>query len=543
MDETDIICVGAGVASLATTLRLLKRARQETPGHIPRVMVIEKGRQVGAHVLSGAILDPEPLAELLSEAEIARMAVESRVTSEGFVRLTARGGLRVPWVPPAMRAKGFPIISLSAFTTYLGQLCEAQGADIMTGFSAVELLTAEGRVAGVRIGDRGLDKHGRRKSIYQQGPAVTARVTVLGEGGCGVLTERLIEERGLAARRNSQTYAIGIKEVIELPPDPRRAGHILHTFGYPHDMRTYGGGFVYGVNSTRVAVGLITALDYREAGLNPHELFRSFKRHPRIRPFLKGGKVVGYGAKNLPEGGFYSTPALTADGVLLVGDCAGLLDSFRLKGIHIAIQSGIAAGDALFDCWKAGDFSAAALEAYPRRFQAMSGWKQMKRARNVRASFTFGQIPGLAGVGMSVFTGGLLPPGCIPIGPDWKAMKPKAGGSDAPKAATPDEADAGLQLDRVSDLFYSGTEHEEDQPCHLKIINPDRCIKECLPRFGAPCTLFCPAQVYSLSEEKDRIRIESANCLHCRTCTIKDPLENIDWNLPEAGGGPRYSIM
>ncbi len=401
----DIVCAGAGVASLATALRLLRRVG--SPGGLrkpPHVVVFEKGAQVGAHVLSGAILDPEPLADLLTPEELAAVPVESLVKSEAMYRLSGKRAFRLPWVPPLMRNRGLPLVSLTKLTQYLGRLCEAAGAEIYTGFPAAELLRSGGRVIGVRIGDKGVDKQGRQKPNYEPGPHVEAKAVVLGEGPCGMLTEHLIVEQGLAGV-NPQSYALGIKELIEIPARPGLAGAILHTFGYPHDAHTYGGGFVYCLSDTQVAVGLVTALDYHDPELNPHDAFRAFKAHPLIQAYIRGGTVIGYGAKMLPEGGLHSTPALVSDGVLVVGDSAGLLDSLRLKGIHIAIQSGIAAGDALFESWKSGDFSANALAAYPRGFQAMSGWRQMKRVKNVRACFARGTLPGMAGVGRAVAAG------------------------------------------------------------------------------------------------------------------------------------------
>ena len=304
----DIVCIGAGVASLAAVLRLMKRVR-ESSDKIPHVLVLEKGRAVGAHVLSGAILDPEPLTNLLSEEERAGMPVESVVLSEDFYYLTAEKALRLPWIPPPMRNKGLPLVSLSKIAQYLGQLCEKAGAEIHTGFAATELLQSGGRVVGVRIGDKGVDKRGNHKSNYAPGPDVFAKVVILGEGACGILTEQLIVERKMTGGRNPQSYALGIKEVIEAPPRPGRAGTIFHTFGFPLESRAYGGGFLYGLNDRQMALGLVTSLDYRDATLNPHDLFRSFKMHSRIQSLIAGGKVIGYGAKIIPEGGSMRFPS------------------------------------------------------------------------------------------------------------------------------------------------------------------------------------------------------------------------------------------
>jgi electron-transferring-flavoprotein dehydrogenase len=535
----DIVCVGAGVASLSAVLRLMKRVR-ESSGEIPRVLVLEKGRAVGAHVLSGAILDPEPLADLLSEKEREGMPVESVVVSEGFYYLTEEKALRLPWIPPPMCNKGLPLISLSIFAQYLGQLCESAGVEIHTGFTATELIQSNGRVVGIRVGDKGVDKQGIRKSNYEPGPDVFAKVVILGEGACGILTEQLIEERKMANGRNPQSYALGIKELIEVPPLSGRAGAIFHTFGYPLESRAYGGGFLYGLNDRQFALGLVTALDYRDATLNPHDLFRAFKAHPRIQRMINGGKIIGYGAKIIPEGGFHAVPDLAADGVMIVGDGAGLLDSLRLKGIHIAMQSGIAAGDTLFDGWKKNEFSPSVLRDYPKRFHSMSGWRQMKRVKNVRACFTRGTLAGMTGAGMSVFTNGLLPSGRLKMEADGKAMRRK---SESRKFAEGWPTNPDLDLDRLTDVYHSDTHHEENQPCHLKILDPERCVRECFEKYGAPCALFCPAQVYNLTGDGKGIRIDFSNCLHCETCQIKDPLGNIRWTFPEGGDGPRYCGM
>ncbi len=536
--SVDLVCVGAGVATLSAVLRLLRRL----PAGLtkPTIMILEKGAYVGAHVLSGALIDPEPLADLLTPEERAQMPVESNVVAEAMYRLTPRHALKLPWIPPLMRATGFPLASLVKFTQFLGGLCEKAGAEIYTGFSAVELLKTGDRITGVRIGDRGVSKDGQKKPNFEAGPHVHAKAVLLGEGACGLLTEQLIAERRLAAGANPQTYAVGIKELVEIPARPERRGRILHTFGYPQDSRTYGGGFLYCLNDTQVALGLVTALDYRDPAIHPHELFRAFKLHPLIRPFVEGGKVVGYGAKMLPEGGYHSVPGLVADGVMVLGDSAGLLDSLRLKGVHIAMQSGMAAGDVLADGWRRGDWSRAVLEEYPRRFQSMSGWRQMKRVRNVRAGFARGMLPGMVAAGMSVLTGGLLPPGRLSIRHDHEVLEPLAKAGKPLALPPPDQA---LQMDRLSDLYYSGTRHEEDQPSHIRIPDPDICRTKCIPMFGAPCTRFCPAQVYTLQVDGRSIRVDFTNCLHCGTCEVKDPFRNIEWHLPEGEGGPRFQGM
>lgn len=537
--EVDVLCVGAGTASLATALRFFRRCTAATAAK-PTVMIIEKGVAIGAHALSGAVLDPAPLAELLTVAEQAALPMETRVTAETMCRLSATGATKVPWAPPEMHAQGFPIVALSKFTTWLGELAEAAGAEVYPDMPGAELLFEGERVVGVRLRDKGWDKHGHKRTHFEAGADIRAKVVVLGEGACGYLTDQLVARKNLARGANPQAYAIGIKEVLNVPAAPDRVGHIFHTFGYPLDSGTYGGGFLYRMSPTRVAVGLVTALDYAPAEINTHDLFRVFKAHPLIAREIEGGEVVGYGAKVLPEGGFFAVPELATDGALLVGDAAGLLDSVRLKGIHLAIQSGIAAGDTLFDCWQKVDFSKEALQAYPTRFKQTQGWQDLHKVRNARAAFKFGILPGVMATGMSLVTKGLLPPGRINRKPDYAGMQ-KLGA--CPQPVTPPRANSSKQqLDLLTDLFHSGTKHEEDQPAHLHILRPDDC-KACIKDFGAPCTRFCPAQVYELEEQEQRIRIQASNCLHCKTCQIKDPLKNIEWVTPEGGGGPAYREM
>jgi electron-transferring-flavoprotein dehydrogenase len=539
MIEVDVLCVGAGVASLATALTLLRKCAAAGTAK-PTVMVIEKGAAIGAHSLSGSVLDPAALTNLLTAEELATMPVESRVAGETMARLSATGHSKVPWAPSEMQAHGFPIISLSKFTTWLGGLAEAAGAEIYPDMPGAELLFEGERVAGVRLRDKGWDKHGQKRAHFDAGADIRAKVVVLGEGACGFLTEKLKAQKQLAKGANPQAYAIGLKELFDVPAAPDRVGQIIHTFGYPLDSGTYGGGFLYRLGATRVAVGLVIALDYAPAEINTHDLFRAFKAHPLIARELEGGEVCGYGAKVLPEGGFFALSELATDGALIVGEAAGLLDSVRLKGIHLAVQSGVCAGETLAGCMQQNDFSAAALQGYPARFQQTQGWKDLHKIRNARAAFKFGMLPGVAATGLSLVTKGLLPPGRIHRDPDHAALKKLGAGTQPP--APPRANSSKQQLDLLTDLFHSGTKHEEDQPAHLHILRPDDC-KQCIKDFGAPCTRFCPAQVYEREEHEQCIRIQASNCLHCKTCQIKDPLQNIEWVPPEGGGGPAYREM
>lgn len=539
----DIIGVGCGVAMLSTVLQLMKRVKREPDGAMqpPSVLIIDKAPSVGAHNLSGAVVDTSTLADLLEYEDFARLPQFATVKQESFCYLTPTGAMKVPWVPQTMHAEGYPIVALSTLTRHLATMCEKAGAEIYSGFSAVELLRENGRITGVRIGDKGIDKNGQPRSYFELGPDLMASMIVLGEGACGYLTEKLVADEGMSGA-NPQTFAVGVKELIETPACKGRAGTIMHTFGYPLDSHTYGGGFVYCLSDTLTAIGMVTALDYKNPTANPHDLFRHFKHHPAVLPFIAGGKVLEYGAKVLPEGGLNSVSKLVADGAIIVGDGAGLCNSLRLKGVHLAVQSGISAGNALFEGWKRKDFSVAVMSQYPESLKTSAAWAELEKIKNVRASFTYGILPGMASVGMSLFSSGMLPPGRMALEPDWEAMKAKA---DVKPCALPVKVDAGeanLQLDRLSDLFLSRTHHEENQPSHLKILDAEKC-KVCIRKYGAPCTLFCPAQVYVLKDDQQGIHIDFANCLHCKTCQIKDPMQNIRWTPPEGGGGPVYTNM
>ena len=535
MISTDVLIVGAGPAGLATAIALMRGAGERKP----RVVVLDKGRSVGSHVLSGAIIDPGGFDGLLAPEEIEKLPCEAKVVKESFrLLLTGKSGIKIPWVPKMMSSKGFPVASLTKVTVYLAQVAEKLGAEIYTGFAVTELIEENGRVVGARTGEKGLDKNGGKKSNYLPSEEIRAKTVVLAEGGCGILTERLIAEKKLQGTR-PQTYALGIKELIEVPSGTQTAGEVMHTFGWPSDIDTYGGGFVYHVSETHVMVGYAYALDYARAEIDPFRLFQRFKSAPAVQRHIKGGKTVAYGAKVIPEGGFYAVPKPYAPGVLIVGDGAGLLDSLRIKGVHIALESGRAAAEAILA--NGGKKDGALGEDYFKRLQATDGWKEMKRVRNVRASFSFGLPWGVAAAGLAWMTCGKFPwfrvPGCAEG--DAAALEPLVRERLVREAADGVELSP-LQPDRLTDVFMSGTIHEEDQPCHLKIKDPAACA-ECEKEFGSPCTRFCPAEVYI--REGERLQVDFSNCLHCKTCRIKCPKGNIDWTFPQGGDGPRYTRM
>ena len=529
MIETDILIVGAGPAGLAAAIALRRKAPE---GKKPRVVVLDKGRSPGSHVLSGAIIDPSGFKGLLTEDEIAKLPVEAHVVKESFRSiLLPKFSLKIPWVPPMMSSKTFPVASLTKVTQYLAQIALREGAEVYTGYAVTALVEKDGRIVGAKTGEKGLDKTGARKSNHLPSEEIRAKTTILAEGGCGILTERLIAEKGLQGAR-AQTYALGIKELIEVPAGTQTAGEVMHTFGYPADFTTYGGGFVYHVSETQVMVGYAYALDYRRPEIDPFRLFRRFKATCAVQRHIKGGKTVAYGAKVIPEGGFYSSPKPYTPGCLIIGDGAGLLDSLRIKGVHIALQSAVCAAEAIL-----ADDPA----SYVERLHATTGWKEMKRVRNVRAPFSIAMPFGVMAAGLAWATFGKIPCFRLPgLGKNDAAEMEELKPGRLAREERYDVPSGPAMPDRLTDVFMSGTIHEEDQPCHLKIKAPDKC-ELCERSFGSPCTRFCPAEVYRRDEGK--LQIDFSNCLHCKTCKIKCPMENIDWTFPQGGDGPRYTRM
>jgi electron-transferring-flavoprotein dehydrogenase len=552
--EVDVLFVGAGPASLAGAIRLMqlqeghnRKVAESGKGDKKELLVavIEKSSGLGNHNLSGAILDPRAMDLLMPGWREQGAPVEAAVSSHEVRWLTRRGSLKAPITPPPLANKGYSIVSLSRFVKWMGGKAEALGANMFDHFPAKEIIWDGERVAGVRCQDRGLDKAGKEKEGYEPGAEIRARVTVLAEGTRGSLTKRLVEKKNLLEGKNPQGYALGMKEVWRVKPANFRPGHVSHTMGFPLGLKTFGGGFIYHMKDSHVALGLVVSLDYRDPRLDPYELMQRFKTHPFLARLLEGGERVAYGAKTIPEGGFYAVPRCATDGCLIIGDAAGFVNAQRIKGIHLAMESGMAAAETVWEALERNDLSASALGGFDERMKRGPAGKEMRLVRNFHQAFHGGLFPGMLTAGIQYLTRGR---GLVdPIGAeeDARTLETIAVWHGTGRGKAPMKCDGKLTFTREDNVFFSGTEHEEDQPCHLEVPDAALCRGRCAEEYGNPCQLFCPAKVYEFVEEgKGRtLRINFANCLHCKTCDVKDPYGNITWHTPEAGGGPRYQMM
>jgi electron-transferring-flavoprotein dehydrogenase len=553
------LIVGGGPAGLSAALRLAARQKREG-GEPLSIAVLEKSRQSGSHMLSGAVLDPSGLDELLPDWKTRGAPVETKVQGDRIYYLTEQSQLRFPPMPGPLdpfKNHGAYIISLNRFVRWLSEQAEAEGVDLFTGFAGTEVLYDGERVIGVRTGDRGIDKHGERKGTFEPGVDIHAAVTIFADGVRGNLTKALVQKLGLEGPA-SPTYAIGIKELWEVSPDRVDSGTVIHTMGYPLRSEEFGGGFIYALPEGKLAVGFVVGLDYRDPLFDPHMAFQRFKQHPLVAELLTGGEMVRYGAKALPEGGWYAIPRCHMDGALIVGDAAGFLNSMRLKGIHLAMKSGICAGDAAFSAVRAGDASASMLTTYQELINTGSVRRELYPVRNVHQSFGGGMLAGLAFSGLSMLTGGALPRGRLSSEPGHERVSRldryyRTGHPDPDVPSNAVKPDREVTFDKLTNVHYSGTRHDEDQPVHLLVRDTDICRTRCREEYGNPCVRFCPANVYEMvpddTAETDgagtgrRLQINASNCVHCKTCDIMDPFQIIDWVPPEGGGGPEYEGM
>ncbi len=534
----DVVIVGAGPAGLSAAIRLKQRAEQE--GREINVCVLEKGSEVGAHILSGACLEPRALDELIPDWKEKDAPVTIEAKEDSFLYLTETRSFRLP-TPPPMRNHGNYIISLGNLCRWLAEQAESLGVEIYPGFAAADILYDEnGRVYGVATGDMGISKDGSHGPNYQPGMELHAKLLLVAEGCRGSLTKMLFDRFDLRKDCDPQTYGIGIKELWEVEPDKHQPGKIIHTIGWPMDRKTYGGSWLYHFENNLVSLGFVIGLDYENPHLSPFDEMQRFKTHPAIKPLLEDGRRVSYGARALSEGGFQSIPTLTFPGGALIGDCAGFLNVPKIKGTHTAMKSGMVAADAAFDALGA-DAETPAMDAYPKALEKSWLWEELKGVRNIRPSFRWGLWPAFAysAIDTVVFRG--KAPWTMHHHDDHSTLK-KA--SETPKIDYP-KPDGVLTFDKLSSVFISNTNHEEDQPSHLTLRDDSIPTSVNLPLYDGPEQRYCPAAVYEYVEEngEQQLRINAQNCVHCKTCDIKDPKQNINWVTPEGGGGPNYPNM
>ncbi len=529
--EFDVVVVGAGPAGLAAAIRLRQIAPDLT------VCVVEKGSEVGAHILSGAVMEPRALTELLPDWRERGAPLTTPAQDDRFLYLTRKHALRLP-TPPQMHNHGNFIVSLGDVCRWLGQQAEALGVEIYPGFAAAEVLEEGGRVVGIATGDMGREKTGVPGPNFQPGMELRARCTIFAEGCRGSLTKRLLARFNLRDGRDPQTYGIGVKELWEVPKEVHKPGLIIHTTGWPLDSATYGGSFLYHFGENLVAYGVVVGLDYTNPWLSPFEEMQRLKTHPAIRPHFAGGRRIAYGARALAEGGFQSLPQLSFPGGCLVGDTAGFLNVPKIKGIHVAMKSGTVAAEAVAEMLASDQDQPA---SYTSRLQASWVWDELYQVRNVRPAFSkWGLWGGLVNAALDTYLfRGRAPWTLHHRRPDNATLRPA---DIAPPIAYP-KPDGVLTFDRLSSVFISNTTHAENQPPHLHLRDPALAITLNWEQYRSPETRYCPAGVYEIvgaEEGAPRLQINFTNCVHCKTCDIKDPAQNIDWVTPEGGGGPVY---
>jgi len=542
--QYDVVIVGAGPAGLAAAIRLKQLAAQHQQDI--GVCVLEKGSEVGAHILSGAVIDPRALNELLPDWQQRNAPLNAPVTEDRFLFLTGGGSYQVPnfLLPGCFRNHGNYVVSLGNVCRWLGQQAEGLGVEIFAGFAAAEILYGDnGNVRGVATGDMGVGRDGKPTANFQPGMELHARYTLFAEGCRGHLGRRLQDRYHLRAGVDPQVYGIGLKELWEIQPAKHRQGLVVHTAGWPLATDTYGGSFLYHLENNQVAIGFVVGLGYANPYLNPYEEFQRYKTHPAIRTFLEGGKRIAYGARAISAGGLQSLPRLVFPGGCLIGDDAGFLNASRIKGSHAALKSGMLAAEAAFEALRSGR-SHDELASYPEAFRASWLHEELHRARNFKPWMSKGLLLGTAMVGVDqIVFGGRAPWTLHHAHADHETLRTR---TESEPIAYP-KPDGVITFDRLSSVFISNTNHAEDQPVHLTLKDASVPVKVNLELYDAPEQRYCPAGVYEIVRDADgknpRLQINAQNCVHCKTCDIKDPTQNIVWVAPEGGGGPNYPNM
>ncbi len=545
---TDALIVGAGPAGLATAIELANQFKQK--GEDKRIILIEKGSEVGSHILSGAVIRPKVFEDLLTKEEFDAVPFDSKVTTDVTAKLSEDGQIELPFHPPYMNNEGNYIASLGQVCKYLATVAESKGVEIYTGFAVDDMLYDEnGKVSGVKTKDTGVDHNGEKLKNFQEGTVVEAGITILAEGTRGSLAKKVIEKFNLDEGKNPQIFSLGVKEIWSVPEGKIEAGAVYHTFGYPlDDGSEFGGGFVYGLTENRVALGLVVGLDYKDPSFDTHAAMQIWKTHPYISKFLEGGTLVEFGAKTLPEGGWNSVPKYYEDNMMIVGDSAGFLSTPRLKGIHLAIRSGILAAQTAADAIVKGDTSNKSLSAYEEKVNSSFIYKELFPTRNMRAVMQSGMVFGGLKMGIQMVTGGacLLVPKVHSDASETLLPSEYKGLPFATKFADKLEFDKKLTFDKVTGVYYSKAMHDEHQPTHLVINNKEEFQSSNIEQYGLSEEAFCPAEVYELHTDKEgnkSLRLHAENCVHCKTCDIKSPNNGITWTTPYGGDGPEYSNM
>ena len=539
--DFDVLIVGGGPSGLSAAIKLKQLAEEK--GQDLSVCLIEKGSEVGAHILSGAVLEPRSLNELIPDWQDKGAPLDTAVTADKFMFLTKTGSIRLP-TPPQMNNHGNYIISLGNFCRWLGEQAEAMGVEVYPGFAAAEVLfNDEGSVKGVAIGDMGIGKDGEPTDAFMPGMDLLAKQTMFAEGCRGHLTKGLFETFNLREGKDPQTFAIGIKELWDIEPEKSKPGTVWHSVGWPLATDTYGGSFLYHLNGNQVAVGYVVGLDYSNPHLSPFEEFQRFKTHPAVRAVFEGGRRVSYGARALNEGGFQSIPKLTFPGGCLVGCTAGFLNVPKIKGTHTAMKSGMLAAEAVFDLLHDEQTSTTEPVSYAEKIEASWLWAELYKVRNIRPAFAKGLWAGMGYAALDTYLLRGKAPWTFHHHADHTSLKPAA---EAPKIDYP-KPDNEISFDRNSSVYLSGTNHEENQPVHLTLKDAAVPVDHNLAIYDSPEQRYCPAGVYEIVRNEDgsdpRLQINAQNCVHCKTCDIKDPTQNIRWVTPEGGGGPNYPNM
>ncbi len=545
--STDILIIGGGPSGLATSIHLADTLKQKGLNH--RILLIEKGSSIGSHILSGAVIKTDVFKSLLPDIDFNEIPFNAKVTTDSTVLLSENGSFKLPVHVPYMNNTGNYTASLGQICRFLAKKAEEKGVEIYTGFSVSKILYENGKVTGAKTIDTGVDHNGKQQENFQPGTRIEAKLTIFAEGTRGSLAKQLIKKYDLEKDKNCQMYSLGVKELWSVPEGNIKPGEVYHTMGYPLNLKEFGGGFVYGLNDNKVAVGLVVGLEYEDPTFDVHDAFQAWKTNPFISKFLKGGKLVEYGAKTLPEGGYYSIPKLYTDNALIVGDSAGLVTMPALKGIHLAVTSGMLAAKTAAEALSKNDFSEKTLSQYESLMKESLIYKEMYPVRNFRQAFSKGLLVGGLNFGTLLVTGGAGFFGRLKSHLDKDATKTLSEFKGKPfkdRFKGKLDFDKVLTFDKVTDVFFSGVNHDEEQVPHVKINNPESFDAINIKQYGAPCQFFCSSEVYELHTDKNghqELRIHAENCMHCKTCDIKTPGDGITWSVPNGGNGPDFQNM